>query len=708
VRGISIILLVILGQGVAPSTNAAQASDIEWVVQNPFRFYKKSKSFQLHENAYKAVRGTPESPRPNNIIQLVERCLNDPTSIGFPVDPACADLSRKLLPEVMREGWAARTVGDVCYERGKREYPITCEREHDGRMEQEDYILPQSHTVEIWLTEKVLAEEKNGNCEWQWSERADPSRKTTRTAPCGEKVVINKVPFALKPASSGIDVTVKLSSGRIISEPGVAVDDRLVVSLGDSFSSGEGNPDRPVKFSSTKALDYKQQREPVIASSSSAKVGPMPPPITAPGGGGFDPYVLPRRELDFEPDPGSDAFNKEFSKHSAGWLSANCHRSQYGYPVRVALELALEDRHRAITFVHLGCSGAEVTEGLLASMDAREGISESPKVSPQLSQLTDLLCSEGSQKSQREPFTLPVFVPGETGYTSQSFAFKSCKGKLKRPIDVVMLSIGGNDVGFSALGAYVIVNSLGDIAWVGRFVDSKMRYGPGVADARLNVLDRRIQALKLALKDDFAVDPSKVIHTSYERIQEDEAGKLCGTYPRLGMDVHDKFSFHTDHLKDTADFLGRLLASLRCMTNKAKAEGDGIHCRDALKTGEGTKFTLVVDHQAEFMKRGICARGPGDGDGGLMQIPRYDVGEFKPYNPADFHPYASRTRLFRTPNDAFLTANTHREGQTLIIDIIQPAFAALYSGAIHPTAQAHSIVADYVFNEVSRVLKENP
>jgi hypothetical protein len=91
-----------------------------------------------------------------------------------------------------------------------------------------------------------------------------------------------------------------------------------------------------------------------------------------------------------------------------------------------------------------------------------------------------------------------------------------------------------------------------------------------------------------------------------------------------------------------------------------------------------------------------------------MQIPRYVVGVFKPYNPADFRPYASRTRLFRSPNDAFLTANTHREEETKIIDLLQPAFAALYSGAIHPTAQAHAIVADYVFKEASRVLRENP
>jgi hypothetical protein len=48
-------------------------------------------------------------------------------------------------------------------------------------------------------------------------------------------------------------------------------------------------------------------------------------------------------------------------------------------------------------------------------------------------------------------------------------------------------------------------------------------------------------------------------------------------------------------------------------------------------------------------------------------------------------------------------ANTHREG-TPIIDILQPAYAALYSGAIHPTAEAHAIVADHVVRHVRAIV----
>ena len=80
-----------------------------------------------------------------------------------------------------------------------------------------------------------------------------------------------------------------------------------------------------------------------------------------------------------------------------------------------------------------------------------------------------------------------------------------------------------------------------------------------------------------------------------------------------------------------------------------------------------------------------------------MATPRLSrvTDEFKPFSPAATLPYAHRWRLFRTPNDAFLIANTHREGISPF-DILQPAYAALYSGAFHPSAEAHAIVADYV------------
>src|SRR5262249_58720580 len=97
---------------------------------------------------------------------------------------------------------------------------------------------------------------------------------------------------------------------------------------------------------------------------------------------------------------------------------------------------------------------------------------------------------------------------------------------------------------------------------------------------------------------------------------------------------------------------------LECLTDVHRRHD----CPAGLATGQGTGFHLVTDHLAKFMRRGVCARDPkrAVADGLQMGMPRLSqrTGEFVPYSPANALPYAHRWRLFHTPNDAFLTANT--------------------------------------------------
>ena len=41
--------------------------------------------------------------------------------------------------------------------------------------------------------------------------------------------------------------------------------------------------------------------------------------------------------------------------------------------------------------------------------------------------------------------------------------------------------------------------------------------------------------------DGFGVPPARVLQSSYEPIQYDETGALCGSQPTLGLDVHPGF-----------------------------------------------------------------------------------------------------------------------------------------------------------------------
>src|SRR5438874_13321776 len=66
----------------------------------------------------------------------------------------------------------------------------------------------------------------------------------------------------------------------------------------------------------------------------------------------------------------------------------------------------------------------------------------------------------------------------------------------------------------------------------------------------------------------------------------------------------------------------------------------------------------------------------------------------------NFRPYASRARWIRTANDSYFTAMTYPEGLPAVLqpsdlhDAIWGIFAAVYGGAVHPTAEGHAAMAD--------------
>lgn len=693
----------------------AVATDLFWEVENPFRLFKQGNSFALHEKAFQSVRGDAHDLMPADIIWRSERRLNDPDCGNALTPDTCAATGRARY-EQSRLGWAARTLNSICYDSGARprHYPATCERRYSWGVAKEDYVLPQAHTVAIRLSQEQLAQIPGGECIWTWQPRKSGGRSESRKQPCKDKLTIARVPFSLDRAASGVSVVVRLPDGHELSDPDVAVEDVFLVALGDSFASGESNPDRPVTFSAIREMVYDpvNTRDDVAAGKPKARSNYE----IASSDEKLDPKSLPKRRMADEEEgkifrPTSREFLSAFEQRSAKWLSNDCHRSQYGYPFRVGLELALENRHRAVTLVSLACSGAEVSEGLFLDMNAREGgTDQNPiKVRPQLDQLSDLICQGGAKaRAVSVSYALPLFRHGSTQIQPQTVTKRWCPPKLrKRPIDLVLLSVGGNDVGFSALAAYAITASAADLAPIVAWIGDEIRFGPDVARAYLSILDQRMKVLKDAFGDGFGIDPARVVQTAYEPIQFDETGAICGARPSLGMDVHPKLNLDRQRMTETANFLRDFLGRLECISD-AKKRGD---CPAGLATGGGTGFRLVTEHQAKFLKRGICARDPARAaaDGALMTMPRksHITDEFKPHSPAAFLPYAHRWRLFRTPNDAFLTANTHREGISPF-DILQPAYAALYSGAIHPSAEAHAIVADHVMPYARSILEKGP
>ncbi len=696
--------------------NSAQANDLIWQVENPFRFFKSTRSFALHEQAYNAVRGDPAGALPRDIVWRTERRLNDPDCRDSSSPDRCAATAGKRYQQ-SRLGWAAQTLGDTCYSHDGqwKHYNPTCLRQYSWSKTpvREDYVLPEAHTVSIRIAPANL-EGVTGDCTWMWRPRRTDGKIETRKQACKNPLTIPRVPYSLETRNSGVSVAVTLPDGRQFADRDVVVEDMFIVALGDSFGSGESNPDRPVQFSPNRELVY----DPRLVQDEIAR-GPEADMEIKNGRFGLmsgdsqiDPKVLPRRLMEDELAErfyriSSQQFRTAFDKAAAQWLSRDCHRSQYGYPVRVAMQLALENRHRSVTLATFSCSGAEIVHGLFGEMDAREGFSDpkTAKVRAQLDQLSDLLCRGGAAaRTMRASYNLPVYATGNASISHQSIPMAWCPPNLrKRSIDMVMLSIGGNDVGFSGLLAYAMTEGASDFAPIAAWMGSSIRFGTNVSRAYLEVLDERMKALKDALQQGFGVEPARVLQTAYEPVQYDETGALCGSQPTLGLDVHPGLKLHRGRLQETADFLNDLQKRMQCIAQR------GANCPANLATGNGTGFHLITDHVPEFTKRGLCARDPKRAfqDGVNMRVPRRPPGadDFKPYSPAATLPYGRHWRLFRTPNDAFLTANTHREG-VLVVDILQPAYAGLYSGAIHPTAEGHAIVADHVVKHARGIIEK--
>jgi hypothetical protein len=689
----------------------AHGQDLTWEVLNPFRFYKDASAFRLHEDAFKAVAANGAADN-SQIIRRIDRCLNDPSAVDPALRAACAAVVREHRVDA-RLGWAASTLGSTCYDRLERprKYPAECERERAGRRVREDYVLPESHAVSIGLAPARLAAAGSERCVWSWKPRSGGAWQQSDPQPCTDRKVVDRVPFSTDRAASGLEVKVELSGGRSFRED-VIVDDLLIAAIGDSFASGEGNPDQPVAFSASRGMDYRRPRcEPATAAMAGSRKGLLRT-LGSPASS-IDPYVLPRRYMRDEQqglqyDFCDPRFNDAFWEKSAQWLSPDCHRSQYAFPMRVSLQLALEDRHRAVTLIHLACSGAQVTDGLFKSLDARQHYDPSRKktktVTAQFEQLTRLICRVDARVPS-EGYPVQAFKSGDTRLFEETLRGQWCPSdKRKREIDLVLLSIGGNDIGFSAVAAYTFLDHARDIAPLAGMMERQLRFGPEVAETYLRTLDSRMVAVQKALRAGYGIDPSRVIHVSYENVEYDEAGRLCGDPERamIGMDVHPRFKLDAGRVAEVHTFLGKLFTRLQCVT---EANGD---CPKNLKTGEGTRFTLVVDHQPEFLRRGICARDPAHlaADAQRMSMPRVVSGSFTPYLPSDYRPYAHRMHLFRTPNDSFLTANEHRASEAPLFDILQPAVAALLSGAFHPTAEAHAIVADHVLAHARRILAQ--
>lgn len=589
--------------------------EITWRVENPFRFFTDPADTAVHKATFEALS---DEERASPVL-AAERALS----------------------QRHPEGWAATMFRKVCWNNIKNRYICP-----DGT----DYMNPASHVV---VVEARNIDDAEVECTWLTAPRGGKAlRGNAVKQPCKDPLRV-EVPYPF-----GAKITLQIGD-RVVADAQIKVRDLLIVGIGDSFGSGEGNPDQPVRFSRERSADYDK--------------------------GSLTGY--PARVGDWK-----QIGDKTFIEENARWIDQACHRSLYSYQLRTALQLAIEEPHRAVTYVGEACSGGEVTAGLFLRYKGNEWVPNPPDLS-QISFVAAAQCGKNEAPLQDLPEA--YHINGKVPELQGGLVLRKCAPENSRKIDLVLASIGGNDIGFARLLANAVLADQSLLRKLGGWFGQV--FGVKEAETKLDVLDDRYKALNRAIHYILHVpwdQSDRMLLTAYPPLALLGDGKTVCPDGAAGMEVMSDFKMSEQKAREASLFADRM--------------------HDVMKTSARSHgWTFVEGHRPLFIGRGLCA-GFTDNAFSIaddLRMPRKTEGGWEPYNPADYPPYASRQRWFRTPNDAFLTGNFHvatSVAQKVMkyeyFSWMQLLLASTYSGAFHPTAEGHAAIADAVVAEAREVL----
>jgi hypothetical protein len=274
------------------------------------------------------------------------------------------------------------------------------------------------------------------------------------------------------------------------------------------------------------------------------------------------------------------------------------------------------------------------------------------------------------------------------------------RGRAGRTLDMVLLTVGANDIDFSGLVANVIIDQTSERVLF-RSVISSAENAEGALATKLPANFARLRG---ALKPLVGGDLSRVVFVSYGHPAMRADGTPCGG-GQAGFDVHPSFRLDNARLRSVADFVGlRFLPTLKAIAQCA----GGTMCANP----DTDRMTFVDAHQTAFAGHGICARSEQDPDfdracfmaDGKTFAANSVEGATDPLTcgqaASDFRAYSPRARWIRTANDSYFVAMTYPEGLPLtqqpadIHDATWGVVSAVYGGAVHPTAEGHAAMAD--------------
>src|SRR5436305_12512607 len=374
-------------------------------------------------------------------------------------------------------GWARNMVSRLCIDLAGR-VSEPCVRDKV----RESYLAPMDHPVTVRLTGEIPV---GATCAWSFDDGEGPQQSTLDCAePVNLRARYGRPTVAAVEVSSGPDAPQQVTTE-------IRVRDIFIAGLGDSIASGEGNPDRPIAlseegfcFRSYLGTAAAQYYRPSRAGYKGGRACEAPDTL------------------------------QNWQRQSALWFNNACHRSLYSYQTRAALALAVQYPHIAVTYLPLACTGATIADGLFGAQRAREcppsksAAGCQGTVSAQLAELRDALTAA----KRRQP---------------------------DRKLDLVLLSIGANDINFSGLVADVIVDTPTE-----RVLFRRSGVMGSVEDSRAALareLPQNFGRMREALKPLVGGELSHVVYVSYANPTLAAGGTPCPG-GRAAFDIHPSFN----------------------------------------------------------------------------------------------------------------------------------------------------------------------
>ena len=636
-----VLLLSVFAVPAEAQTLSTAQVRIEWQVVNRFRLFQDPAFFRLHENAWRQYllhvdqQGMASDARDSFVARTSvigsEHVLND-RFIAF---------SNILRQNFDWRGWAAKGQDRLCYDAKKRN--------HSACGGIDAYVTPQSHTIEMWLSGQGVP--TGAQCEWRIG------GQLVAQAACSERV---SGPNVELPYPGGADISVNVvGEAPIITS--AHVKDLLIAGLGDSFASGEGNPNEPVAFSETRR---------------------------------FKNFYPLRRQND--------------AGGGAAWTDELCHRSLYGQQLRAALQIAVENPQASVTFLDYTCSGAGIEQGILGPQTYVERVASTERSA----QLAAPQVAGGAKDSQL--YRLMRELCRDTPAMKNDVP--TCPGNnFRRSLDFVFLSVGGNDIGFSSIVAWASLRdsvSSSIASFFGATVSAKefsQRMRDVLPDAYAQLASAMEASLPVTSAGDGVFDPSRIILTAYPDLVTNEAGEICEAAPN-DADSEDRYAAN-----QSLDMFSSWLTAQPDRLTKVREQFAILYKRMRDLAGDhGWTFAGHIYADKMFEGHGFCAQNikritdPAE----QLMMPCYGnaerdtqtcqsslsgkQGHWRPYDPAiQNYPYALRQRWVRSFNDAYLVINQKVRDRFGKLD--EQASAAVFSettGALHPSAEGHAAMAD--------------